>query len=93
MSRVLHHKVVAALPSTLEPDSIYLVRVGSGYDQFVTNHSGQIVAYPMNTRTPTAVPAFLASGVQLRLPITPSGDLINYRANGSMLAIKVIFNG
>ena len=30
MAKVLHHKVVVALPLPLEPDSIYYVRKGEG---------------------------------------------------------------
>lgn len=48
MGKVLHHKVVASLPTTLEANSIYLVRRGAGFDQYVTNSSGMIVAYPQN---------------------------------------------
>lgn len=48
MSEVLHHKVVAALPSPLEPDSIYYVRVGAGFDIYVTNSLGVIASYPLN---------------------------------------------
>ncbi|WP_178083595.1 hypothetical protein [Pseudomonas sp. DY-1] len=45
------HKVVSSLPGVLEADSIYLVRVGSGYDLYATNHSGTIVSYPLNLPT------------------------------------------
>lgn len=48
MATIKHYKVVAALPSTLVADSIYLVRVGTGFDLYVTNSSGTIVAYPLN---------------------------------------------
>ena len=48
MAKVLHHKVVVALPLPLEPDSIYYVRVGQGFDVHVTNGLGQIVAYGLN---------------------------------------------
>jgi hypothetical protein len=48
MATIKHYKVVAALPSTLVADSIYLVRVGTGFDLYVTNSSGTIVAYPAN---------------------------------------------
>jgi hypothetical protein len=46
---VLHHKVVSALPGTLDANSIYYVRVGTGFDLYVTNDSGTIVAYPINS--------------------------------------------
>lgn len=48
MAAVLQHKVVSALPAPLEPDSIYYVRVGDGFDLYVTNHSGTIVPYKLN---------------------------------------------
>lgn len=54
MSKVLQHKVVGSLPAELEADSIYYVRTSTGFDQFVTNSSGVIVAYPQNT--PSVIP-------------------------------------
>lgn len=48
MAIVLQHKVVAALPSPLEPDSIYYVRVGQGFDVHVTNGLGEVAAYGLN---------------------------------------------
>lgn len=48
MAKVLQHKVVSALPAPLEANSIYFVRVGTGFDIHVTNSSGTIVAYPIN---------------------------------------------
>lgn len=50
------HKVVASLPETLEADSVYFVRVGTGFDIYVTNGAGQIVAYTLN------LPAGAATG-------------------------------
>ncbi|WP_159745008.1 hypothetical protein [Chryseobacterium sp. 8AT] len=41
-------KVVSQLPSTLQKNTIYYVRVGNGFDIYVTNDSGFIVAYPSN---------------------------------------------
>lgn len=54
-------KVVNALPATLEANTLYMVRRGSGFDFFATNGQGSIVAYPLNA--PAAVPArsFLAA--------------------------------
>lgn len=48
MSKVLQHKVVAALPTPLEPDSIYYVRKGDGFDIHVTNGVGVVTAYSLN---------------------------------------------
>lgn len=48
MAKVLHHKVVVALPLPLEPDSIYYVRKGDGFDIHVTNGAGVVTAYSLN---------------------------------------------
>lgn len=41
------HKVIGALPPVLQPDAIYYVRTGIGYDQYVTDSTGTI-AHQMN---------------------------------------------
>lgn len=51
MAKVLHHKVVVALPLPLEPDSIYYVRKGTGFDIHVTNGAGVVTAYSSNAAT------------------------------------------
>ncbi|RIA22679.1 hypothetical protein DFO61_3369 [Ectopseudomonas oleovorans] len=48
MAVIRHHKYVGALPSPLEADSVYYVRAGTGFDIYVTNSSGMVVAYPLN---------------------------------------------
>lgn len=48
MAQVKHHKFVAALPAQLEANAIYYVRAGAGFDLYVTNSSGTVVAYPIN---------------------------------------------
>jgi hypothetical protein len=48
MSRVKHFKVVSSLPATLEPDSIYYVRVGTGFDLYTTTSNTPIIAQPLN---------------------------------------------
>lgn len=41
------HKVVASLPSTLEPDAIYAVRAGTGFDLYIADSTGS-VAHKVN---------------------------------------------
>ncbi|TLX65058.1 hypothetical protein DN820_01725 [Stutzerimonas nosocomialis] len=48
MAQVKFHKYVAALPAQLEANAIYYVRAGDGFDMYVTNGAGMIVAYPAN---------------------------------------------
>jgi len=49
MAELKTHKVVSALPGTLEANSIYFVRAGTGFDQYVTNSGGTIIAYKANS--------------------------------------------
>ena len=49
MALVTQAKVVGALPSTLQADTIYYVKTGSGFDTYITNHSGTIVPYKGNS--------------------------------------------
>jgi hypothetical protein len=42
---VKHHKVVSSLPVVLEASSVYYVRVGTGFTQYITNSTGTVVAY------------------------------------------------
>ena len=46
--QVLQHKVVAALPVPLQPNSIYYVRSGTGFDIHATNGNGIVIAYRLN---------------------------------------------
>ena len=48
MAQLKTHKLVASLPEPLEADSIYFVKSGTGFDFYVTNSSGTIVAYSLN---------------------------------------------
>lgn len=48
---IKQHKVVAALPAPLEADSVYFVRVGTGFDIYVTNGTGTVAAYTLNAKT------------------------------------------
>lgn len=57
MAQVKFHKFVAALPAELEADAIYYVRAGDGFDFYVTNGSGIVVAYPANYVTPAELNA------------------------------------
>ncbi|GJN49430.1 hypothetical protein [Pseudomonas tohonis] len=48
MSKISQIKWVSSLPAELTADAIYYVRVDTGFDIYVTNSSGTIVAYPSN---------------------------------------------
>src|SRR5574343_1510435 len=40
MGAIKFHKVVSSLPGTLEADTMYMVRVGAGFDLYMTDSSG-----------------------------------------------------
>lgn len=67
---IRHHKVVAALPTPLEADSVYYVRVGTGVDIFVTNSTGLVASYKPNFQAANANLDALATltGAADRLP-------------------------
>lgn len=91
MANIKHHKFVASLPAVLEADSIYFVRVGSGYDQYVTNHSGTVVAYPTNR--PTKVPVLLNGGIGAFINVSANSTLALTMNNGTTYNLPVILNG
>lgn len=48
MPNVNFFKVVAKLPDSLQANGVYFVRVGKGFDFYLTNSSGTIIAYGIN---------------------------------------------
>jgi hypothetical protein len=83
VSAFLAKKVVSSLPGTLTADTIYFVRVGDGFDIYVTNTSGMIVAYPLNPGSggPIVDPLSLLTEYSDTTPSSPaSGVTIFSRA-------------
>lgn len=92
MAQVKFHKFVAALPAELEPNAIYYVRVGAGFDIYVTNGSGVVVAYPLNVAAPgqsffrtEAVTAATPGQTSFTVPGGYSPGAIIVSLNGSTL--------
>lgn len=46
--KLLAEKYVSALPGVLVADTMYCVRNGTGFDIYLTNSVGTVVAYPLN---------------------------------------------
>ena len=46
--KLLSEKHVSALPGTLAADTLYYVRTGAGFEVYLTNSTGTLVAYPLN---------------------------------------------
>lgn len=68
MAALRTHKVVSALPSILEPDALYFVRAGEGFDLYITNHAGTIISYTANYQPKNANLSALAAHPA---PVTP----------------------
>ena len=47
MSAFRAHKLVAALPDPLEPNALYLLRAGAGFDLYASDQTGS-VAHKLN---------------------------------------------
>lgn len=51
----MFHKFVNSLPVELERNALYFVRIGTGFDLYVTNNLGTVInAYPLNVPDATA---------------------------------------
>jgi hypothetical protein len=48
MANLLTNKVISTLPQTLTADTVYYVRVGNGFDIYITNSVGNVVGFPLN---------------------------------------------
>ncbi|MCQ4311694.1 hypothetical protein NAV33_07270 [Pseudomonas stutzeri] len=82
MAKLLIHKVVSSLPAELEADSVYFVRVGAGFEIYVTNGSGTIVPYPSNYISLDS-PAFTGN------PTAPTADAdANDMSIANMAAVR-----
>jgi hypothetical protein len=46
--KLIAEKYVSALPGVLVADTLYYVRNGAGFDVYLTNSAGTVVAYPLN---------------------------------------------
>ena len=54
MSELRSEKYVNSLPSVLIANTIYYVKNGAGFDVYITNNSGTIIAYPLNIVAPSS---------------------------------------
>jgi len=54
MATIRIAKVVATLPATLLPDTLYAVRAGVGFDFYISDLTGS-VAWPLNSTGATSL--------------------------------------
>lgn len=74
------HKVVAVLPGTLEPDTIYLVRAGAGFDLFASDSTG-LLSFQVNSPLSWTVLANQWSASPTQVGTTPAGTVWAYTVN------------
>jgi hypothetical protein len=78
-TRLALQKVVSVLPATLSADTIYFVRIGTGFDIYVTNSTGTIVGYRTNADS------LLQGGLTQIAGLTPADDDVLQRKAGSWI--------
>lgn len=76
MSEFKAQKVISTLPDPLEADTVYLLRVGEGFDMFATDTTGAI-AYKINPSDIVDV-----GGVDISAP--SDGDVLVYNASSGV---------
>lgn len=79
LTRFRTHKVVSALPGTLEPNAVYFVRAGAGFDLYCTDQTGSIAHQINYGVTPASLPA------QVRAIEKSSSFLISGVTNGTYI--------
>ena len=97
MSSVLHHKIVSTLPGVLAANSIYYVRVGAGFDHYVTNSSGTIVAYESNAKllaeanseSVITIRFYDSAGVLRHIPADTNGELSLLLSNEDLSSLPI----
>lgn len=82
-------KVIAALPAELEPNTVYFVRAGQGYDVYVSDMMGAI-AHTLNL--PAETPVY--KSVTLDAPTAPERIILfNQRGNLVLNEIRGLLPG
>lgn len=76
MSQVGFAKVVSALPSSLDPDTLYFVRVGSGFDVYLTNTNATPSAFSLNA------PSVVIGGYPVNTSGLSVGDVLSFTGSG-----------
>lgn len=90
-------KVVSALPTPLAANAIYFVRVGTGFDLYVTNNTGTINSYTANyqptsanlsalaalTGAPNTAPYFTSAGAMSVYSLTVFGRSLTAAADNA----------
>jgi hypothetical protein len=68
--KLIAEKYVSALPGVLVADTLYCVRNGAGFDLYLTNSAGPVVAYQLNA--PAADPALVSAVIRAGRYASPS---------------------
>lgn len=68
-------KVVAALPTPLDADTVYAVRTGVGYDLYISDNTGS-VAHALNDNKPSGSVAILINDSFVQQTITGIANIL-----------------
>ena len=71
-------KQVAELPPTLQPNTIYLLRVGAGFDLYCSDVTGSIAYQPNNYELLTIPLGFVGTDAELSADLALLGELFPF---------------
>lgn len=87
-------KVVASLPTTLQPNAAYFVRTGYGYDLLVTDSTGSVAFRHNNTEYPLKSPVFSYTSGRLSSIVYQDGAVKTFTYTGGQLTqLDLVRNG
>lgn len=91
MATFVATKVLASLPDPLEANTAYFVRVGTGFDLYVADSTGQI-AYKANAPAPV-VPAKVVTAASYTLVAADAGQELQFPNGCAVLVDASVFSG
>lgn len=82
MSVIKFYKAISSLPNNLLPDTVYYVRVGEGYSQFITDGDG-LIAHSINKEASWIDYASQWSSEPSEIGSTADGTVFEYTLDGT----------
>lgn len=89
------HKVIATLPEILEPDAVYFVRAGEGFDLYIVDSTGQVSHTSNSASRLTAMQAVI-DDLLARVAVLEGGDPpgpVVYPRAASPVTVRSIHSG
>jgi hypothetical protein len=79
-------KEISVLPTVLEPDTIYAIRTGKGFNLYITDNTGSIPHTLNDTSTKLRSPVFTYVGDQLAQIVYQDGTVKRFYYEDNLLS-------